>query len=127
MIIEYEGAQYEFDFDDITVKQAMKIEKHVGMQLEEFGKVLAEGGNLRAVQAAGWLILHGGRDIPIEDCDFKLVRFGEAFARAAAEAEAAELAAAGAQPGPTDGTFTAVPAAPNGAAADPLRLSSPAG
>jgi hypothetical protein len=92
VIIEYEGQRYPFDFDQITVKQAIKIEKHAGMALAEWGKAAAEGSSLLALQAVGWLVLHGGRDIPIEDCDFKLAPLGAAFAKAAAEEEAAEKA-----------------------------------
>lgn len=90
MIIEYEGQRYEFDFEDITVKQAIKIEKHTGMGLAEWGKALADGAGALSMQAVGWLVLHGGRDIPIEDCDFKIAALGEAFAAATAAEEAAE-------------------------------------
>lgn len=91
MIIEYEGKRYEFDFDDVTVKQAIKIEKHTGLTLSEWGKDLEAGSSAVAIQALGWLVLHDGRDIPIDDCDFKMVKLGEAFAKAAEE-EAAEEA-----------------------------------
>lgn len=113
MIIEYEGQRYEFDFDDITVKQAIKIEKHTGMQLSEWGKDLAEGASATAMQAVGWLVLHGGRDIPIDDCDFKIAALGEAFTKATAEEEAAQKAREAAEDaGPT------LPAAPlNGSGA----------
>ncbi len=29
MLIDYEGRAYDFDLDDLTVKQALKIEKHI--------------------------------------------------------------------------------------------------
>lgn len=121
MIITYEGTRYEFDFDDITVKQAIKIEKHTGLTLTEWGKVLAEGGPATAIQAFGWLLLAGGRDIPIDDCDFKMVRLGEAFAKAAEEEAAAEKAREAAEDaGPT------VPAAPlNGNGGAPIQALSP--
>ena len=116
MIIEYEGQRYEFDFDDITVKQAIKIEKHTGKTLSEWGADLGTQ-SAASVQALGWLILHGGRDIPIEDCDFKIVKLGEAFANAAEDEAAAEKARQDAEAaGPTE------PAAPpneNGAGAIP--------
>lgn len=98
MIIEYEGQQYEFDFDDITVKQAIKVEKHTGLKLTEWGDALSKGADLTAMQALGWLVLHGGRDIPIEDCDFKIVKLGEAFTAAAEKEAEAEKAAAEARP-----------------------------
>jgi hypothetical protein len=119
VIIEYEGQRYPFDFDDITVKQAIKIEKHTGMSFGEWGKAIAAGSSLAAVQAVGWLILHGGRDVPIEDCDFKLMQLAGALHAANAAEEAAEKAAAeaaeAAGPRPTGGTSTAPKAAANGA------------
>jgi hypothetical protein len=123
MIIEYEGKSYDFDFEEITVKQAIKIEKHTGMPLSKFTDAAAEGVDMVALQAVGWLILHGGRDVPIEDCDFKVMKLGEAFAKAAAEEEAAQKAQEG-QPGPT----AAISSAPmaNGHAAAPSSLSSAA-
>jgi hypothetical protein len=102
VIIEYEGQRYEFDFEDITVKQAIKIEKHTGMGLAEWGKALADGAGAVAMQAVGWLVLHGGRDIPIEDCDFKIAKLGEAFTAAAAAEETAQQAREAAEAaGPT--------------------------
>ena len=93
MIIEYEGKSYTFDMAEVTVKQAIKIEKHTGMAFTDWGEAVAKGADLKAVQAIGWLVLHEGRDVPIEDCDFKLMKLGEAFAAAAAKEEAAAKAA----------------------------------
>jgi len=112
VIITYEGRRYEFDFDRIRLKQAIKIEKHTGMDLSEWGKALSpeeEGASasLIALQAFGWLVLEGGRDTPIDDCDFEIVKFCEAFAKAAEEEAAAEKAREAAEAaGPT------VPASP---------------
>jgi hypothetical protein len=119
VIIEYEGQRYPFDFEDITVKQAIKMEKYTGMSFGEWGKAVAEGNSLAAVQAVGWLVLHGGDlDMPIGDCDFKLARLSSAI-KAANDAEvAAEKAAADAAeavgPRPTAGTSTALKAPANG-------------
>jgi hypothetical protein len=107
MRITYEGAVYDFDMADVTVKQGIKIEKHMGCPFTDWGDALAKGSDLRAIQCLGWLILHGGRDVPIEDTDFKMKALSEAFA-AAAEVEAAAEAAANPVAGPT------VPAAANG-------------
>ena len=112
MKIEYEGAVYDFDFDDITVRQAIKIEKHTGMTLAEWGKALSpeeegKGADLIAMQALGWLVLHGG-DIPVGDCDFKIVKLAEAFAKAAAEEEAATAD----EPDPTTPAGVNTPATP---------------
>jgi hypothetical protein len=95
MKIEYEDETYSFDADDITVKQAMMIEKHTGLGFTAWSEALEAGGNLPALQAFGWIVLTGG-DLgkPIEDCDFKLGRLGRAFA-------AAQAAESGAPPDPT--------------------------
>ena len=113
MKIEYEGVVYDFDFDDITVKQAIKIEKHTGMTLQEWGRALfpEEEGNatdLIAMQALGWLVLYGGRDIPVDDCDFKIMKLIEAFAQAAER----EGAAAQEEPDPTTPAGSNTPGTP---------------
>lgn len=82
MIINYDGRDYPFDFDDVTVKQGVKIEKFMGCSFEEWGTKL-QAGDLRARQALGWVILHGGDlTVPIEDTDFKMAALGKAMADA---------------------------------------------
>jgi hypothetical protein len=88
LIINYDGQQYPFDMDDITVKQALKIEKFMGCSFAEWGEKLQAGTDMRARQALGWLILHPDGGVPIEDTDFKLA----ALAAALDEAFAAEAA-----------------------------------
>ncbi len=122
MIIDYEGARYEFDYGDITVRQAIKVEKHTGLKMTDWGEALSKGESLMALQALGWLVLEGGRDMPIEDCDFKIVKLGEAFAVAAAREAEAQKAADAARPTqsspPQNGSTGASAAAKS-------RLSSP--
>ncbi len=107
MQVTYEGTVYEFDMDEVTVKQAIKIEKHMGCTLDEWGKQLEKGGSMLALQALGWLILFGGKTIPVEDADFKIVRLGESFAAAMAAEQEKEAAAGAARP-------TLPPMPPNG-------------
>jgi hypothetical protein len=129
MIIEYEGQRYPFDFADVTVKQAMKIEKFTGMSFSEWGEAADSGSNLAALQAVGWLILHGGDlDVPIEDCDFKVGPLGAAIQAANAAELAAEKAQeeAAAGPRPTVEPST-VPKAPANGAADRAPVSLTAG
>lgn len=104
MIIDYDGQQYPFAMDDVTVKQAIAIEKYMGCPFAEWGKRLEAGGDLPSLQALGWLILRqGAADVLIEDTDFKIGRLGEALMKAAAaeapapaqEAEAVPTVAAG--------------------------------
>ena len=107
MIINYDGQQYPFDMDDITVQQALKIEKYMDCSFAEWGKRLQPGEDpekprgldLKAVQVLGWLILHPDGGVAIEDTDFKLARLDEALA-AAFKAE--EAPGAEAEPVPTD-------------------------
>ena len=89
MIISYEGQEYQFSLDDVTVKQALKIEKFMGCSFADWGKRLQDGSDLRARQALGWLILHPDGGVPIEDTDFKLVALGSAIEAAFAAEEAA--------------------------------------
>lgn len=96
MIISYEGGRYEFDLNDVTVKQALKIEKFMGCSFAEWGKRLQAGEDMRARQVLGWLILHPDGAVPIEDTDFKLAVLGNAID----EAFKAEEAAAGRDAGP---------------------------
>lgn len=110
MRIEYEGESYDFDMSDITVRQAIKIEKHLGCPVAEFGdRLQPKDGNpdMQALQVLGWLILHGGRGVPIEEADFKV----QAFVRAIAAATAAENPEGEAAPDPTP----AADPSPNGA------------
>jgi hypothetical protein len=100
MKITYEGAEHEFDFDKIRVKQAVKIEKHVGVPLAEWGSMLEQGASMLALQALGWLILSGGKGA-VDDADFEVVTLGTAFSEAMA-AQAA--AAAGPELDPADPT-----------------------
>lgn len=99
MIIKYDGQEYPFDFDDISVQQGMAIEKYMGCSFDDWGKKLVEGGDLRARQVIGWLILHpdhdDGRDLAslvqaIGATNFKMQKFGNALDEAL-EIEAAAL------------------------------------
>ena len=97
MRIEYDGEAYDFDMADITVKQAIKIEKHLGCPITEFGDRLQPGEDkppdMMAIQCLGWLILHDGRGVPIEDTDFSVMRLMQAFSASAATEQEAEDAA----------------------------------
>jgi hypothetical protein len=89
LIIDYDGKQYQFSLDDVTIRQAMAIEKFMGCPFAEWGKRLQKGDDLPARQALGWLILHPDGKTPIGDTDFKLVALGAALEAAFAAEEAA--------------------------------------
>ena len=89
MIITYDGQSYPFDFDDVSVKQGIKIEKFMGCPFDDWGKRL-QAGDLQARQVLGWMILHqGDLSVPIEDTDFKMVALGKALDAAFAAANPA--------------------------------------
>ncbi len=97
MIITYEGTAYDFDLDDLTVKQAIRIEKHIGGPMIEFEKGMLTG-RAECVQVLGWLILHGGDQTPIAEVDFGYKKLMNAFEEAAAAEAAAEAAKAAPDP-----------------------------
>ena len=104
MIIDYEGRQYPFDMDDMDIRQALKIEKHIGGTIGDFTNGLMETIRADCYQALGWLIFTGGDSTPIADVNFKFGKLSKAFGEAAdreAAAEAAAKAAAGELPDPT--------------------------
>lgn len=95
MKITYEGAVYDLDMDEIDVKQAQKIEKHIGGTLTEWEEGMARAST-PCLQALGWLIFHGGDSTPIADVNFKVMKLGKAVAEAQeAEAAAGDPTAAG--------------------------------
>jgi hypothetical protein len=77
--IVYQGQTYDFDMADITIKQAIKIEKYLGCPIAEFGDRLSPDGDkqpdMMAIQCLGWLVLHEGRGIPIDEADFSVRGF----------------------------------------------------
>ena len=110
MRIEYEGESYDFDLDDLTVKQALKIEKHIGGPMMDFEKGMITGSAV-CYQAMGWLIFHHGDSTPIADVDFKFGKLAKGFE--AAMAAEREAQAAGPDP-------TAAAAASNGQTSAPV-------
>jgi hypothetical protein len=111
VIITFEGRQYPFDLDELTVKQAVKIEKHIGGTLLDWEEGLNRASSL-CLQALGWLLFTGGDSTPIADVEFKIMKLAGAFV----DASAAEAAAQAAEADPTSGP-SSLPVAtpPNGA------------
>ena len=108
MRIDYKGESYEFDMADISVRQAIKIEKHLGCPIAEFGERIypsdGKDPDMLAMQCLGWLILHGGQGVPIEDTDFSVRALTSAIGDAVMAEQAAAKAAAesaAARPVPT--------------------------
>jgi hypothetical protein len=129
MRIDYEGQTYEFEMNDIKIRQAIKIEKYLGCPISEFGERLSPSDgkppDLMAMQCLGWLILHEGRGVPIEDTDFSVERFTIALTKAAEAEQAAEKAAADSAAARPVPTAAAEPHSANGAAAANAVLTVP--
>ena len=89
MKIEYEGEQYDLDMDAIDVKQAIKIEKHIGGTLSDWEAGLGNAST-PCLQALGWLIFTGGDSTPIGDVNFKIMVLSKAMAAADEAEKAAE-------------------------------------
>lgn len=107
MRITFEGREWSFDEDEITIKQGIAIHMAYGFTVSTWLQQLAELDS-RAVQCALWLMWQQNGVIkPIADCDGGLVKFMQAYtearttemeASAVAEAEAAAVQAVPAVP-----------------------------
>ncbi len=125
MIISYGGQDYPFDLDKATIKQALAIEEYMKCSFDEWGKKLMAGGDLRARQALGWLILHPDGGVPVGDTDFEMMALGKALdaayaAEAPAEPEAGPTGAAAASNGhPSPAASSPASSPPSSAAISP--------
>ena len=99
MKIEFEGRTWQFDEDEITVKQGIAIHLAYGFTVSAWLEELAKL-DPRAVQCTLWLMYQqNGVSKPIADCDGSLVAFMTAYTEARqAEAEADAAAEAEAVP-----------------------------
>jgi hypothetical protein len=88
--ITYEGTVYDFDLDDLSVKQAQKIEKHIGGTLADWEAGLGRA-SADCLQAVAWLIFTGGDKTPIADVDFKIMKLAKAMDEAQAVEEAERM------------------------------------
>lgn len=96
MKIEYDGETYEFDDQDVTLKQAMVVQMHTGLSIAAWQNSLdvEDGGDpgpewLKSVQCLYWLVMaQNGITVPIADADFKVAKFLGAYSDAV-KAEAA--------------------------------------
>jgi phage tail tube protein FII len=91
MIIDYDGSEYEFELEDITLPQATRIFKAYNMSLLEL-EVGMQMGNPNALRAAYWVMLdQNGDKRPLDRLSFKPVKFARALnAAIKAETEAQE-------------------------------------
>lgn len=79
MKIEYDGQVYDYDYENLLVSRALKIEEHIGGTLADYEEGLSNG---RAVcfQALGWLLFHDGNPkTPIGSVEFPVVKLAMAY------------------------------------------------
>jgi hypothetical protein len=107
MNFEFEGQAYSFDIDDLTVRQAEKIEAYIGGTLMDF-QIGLSTVSVKCEEALYWFVsTRGNVDVPISFPDLKVAKWSrvvsDAQAAETAAAEAAKKAAeeAAAEPGPT--------------------------
>lgn len=91
MKINFEGREWEFDGDDIDVRQAMVLHMTYGMTLSAWSDGMT-GVDQRAYHFAYWLMLQQNGVIkPIGECNPKIIAFALAYTEAVtAEDDAAE-------------------------------------
>jgi len=83
MKVEYDGRVYDYDYEEVLVSQALKIEEHVGGTLADYEQGLINGRTV-CFQAMGWLLFHDGDvkqqigSIP----DFPVVKLAAAYLKA---------------------------------------------
>ncbi len=78
MKVDYEGTEYELDFDEVTVKQAKAVKNSTGLTLQGLEDGLSSG-DPDALRALFWLMqVTSGIKSNIEEVDFKLVKFSKA-------------------------------------------------
>jgi hypothetical protein len=80
MLVQYEGNDFDFDLEEITVGQAKVIKERCGLTLGGLEGGLAEG-DPDALRALFWLMLQNSGDIrtSIDAVDFKIVKFSKAL------------------------------------------------
>lgn len=96
MKIDFEGRTWEFDADELDVKQAMVLHLTYGMTIADWIRGLDEL-DPRALHFTYWLMLQqNGVVMPIAEANCKIVYFSAAMR----EAQLAEAAAAEPEPEP---------------------------
>lgn len=93
MIINFEGNEYEYDFDEIDVKQATTIFKKYGLTPLGMQQGLTDT-NPDALRAVYWTMLaQNGETRSIDNLNFKVIKFGKALDAALMEEKRAEIEA----------------------------------
>jgi hypothetical protein len=95
MLIKYEQKIYDFNMDEISVRQLKTIFTHLdGLTLGALEQGIPQG-DPNALVALYWLMLENNDEhVPIDQVDFKVIKFFKAFREAADEEQAKEEAGA---------------------------------
>lgn len=96
MKIAFDGTEYDFDLDEITISQATTIKRKTGLSLLALERGMTEV-DPDAMRAIYWLMLvQNGRSVDLDRVDFKPVLFSmalyDAIQAAAKEKDAADAA-----------------------------------
>ena len=95
MRITFEGREWDFDLEAITLKQAVAMHLAYGFTIDDWFKALGDA-DPRALQCLWWLMLQqDGKVLAIKDADCRIMALAEAFG------EAEDAAQAEAEPDPT--------------------------
>jgi hypothetical protein len=79
MNITYDGKDYSFDLDEISVSEATVIKRKTGLSLLGIEKGLREA-DVDALRAIYWLMLkQNGQNVNIDNVDFKVIRYTQAL------------------------------------------------
>jgi hypothetical protein len=90
MLVDYDGTEYDFDVENITLKQAKAIKDSCGLTLHGL-EVGIEEGDPDALRAMFWLMqVSSGVKTSLEDVDFKIVKFSKAIDEAVRKQQAAD-------------------------------------
>lgn len=112
MRITFEGREWEFEVEAITLKQAVAIHLAYGFNLDDWFTALGET-DPRALQCLWWLMLaQDGQVLPLKDADCTIIALAAAFADAQEEAGAAAEPDPTSPPSPTEDPPSPEPATP---------------
>ena len=114
MKITFEGREWDFDLEAITLKQGVAMHLAYGFTLDAWFRALQET-DPRALQCLWWLILQqDGQVMPIKDADCSLIDLSVAFGEAqdAEDGEGEEPEADPTPPTPPDAPPSPGPGTP---------------
>jgi hypothetical protein len=102
MVIDYDGRQYDFDLEEVTLAQLTRAFKAYGMTLMEL-EVGMQLGNPNALRAAYWMMLaQNGENVGLDRLSFKPVKLAKSINAAFKAEKAKDEGEEGDEEGPKD-------------------------